>query len=302
MKASNASSASAFVSAIQISCSARLAFGCWLFGSLSRRSRSCAPSSAARAFSARPRRRPSRTRARHRRRRAAAHVEPAPLQIEQQIAPVVRALARAIGEADQFLLAFRRRADDDEDALRFVLQTRLQMDAVGPDVDVALGRQIALLPRAVLVDPTVLQPRDGGGRQPGSILAEQRRQRLGEVAGRDALQVEDRHQRLQALRAPRVGRQDRRREADALGIGGARLAVAHARLANGDRTDAGHDLALGQMAVAHDALVAVLGLQIGMLAEKVGDLGLDRLGEQGACPVAQDLGELVVERSLAESV
>src|SRR5262249_27261536 len=36
MKASKAASASFFVSAIQISCSARLAFGCWLFGSLLR--------------------------------------------------------------------------------------------------------------------------------------------------------------------------------------------------------------------------------------------------------------------------
>src|SRR5437879_10049019 len=34
MKASNASSAAALVSAIQISCNARLAFGCWLFGNL----------------------------------------------------------------------------------------------------------------------------------------------------------------------------------------------------------------------------------------------------------------------------
>ncbi len=39
-----------------------------------------------------------------------------------------------------------------------------------------------------------------------------------------------------------------------LGIVGGRLAVAHARLADGDRADAGHHLALGQMAVAHDAL------------------------------------------------
>src|SRR5438270_7414030 len=36
MKASNAASASLFVSAIQISCNDRLAFGCWLFGSLLR--------------------------------------------------------------------------------------------------------------------------------------------------------------------------------------------------------------------------------------------------------------------------
>ena len=49
--------------------------------------------------------------------------------------------------------------------------------------------------------------------------------------------------------------------------------------------------------MADDALVAVLGLQIGMLAEKVCDLGLDRLGEQGTRPVAQDFGELIVEDS-----
>jgi len=50
------------------------------------------------------------------------------------------------------------------------------------------------------------------------------------------------------------------------------LAVAHTRLADGDRTDTGHHLALRQVTVAHDPLVAVCGLQIGMPAEKVGDL------------------------------
>src|ERR1022692_719945 len=34
MKASNANSAATFVSAIHISCNARLALGCWLFGNL----------------------------------------------------------------------------------------------------------------------------------------------------------------------------------------------------------------------------------------------------------------------------
>ena len=47
---------------------------------------------------------------------------------------------------------------------------------------------------------------------------------------------------------------------DALGIVGCGLTVAHAWLANGDRPDAGHDLALGQMAMPHDAPAAVLGL------------------------------------------
>src|SRR5205823_14256565 len=56
-------------------------------------------------------------------------------------------------------------------------------------------------------------------------------------------------------------------------------------------------LALRQVTVAHDALVAVRGLQIGMLAEKVCDFGLDRFGEKGTCPVAQDFCELIVEDS-----
>src|SRR5713101_1045725 len=56
------------------------------------------------------------------------HVEPAPLQVEQQIAPIVRALPGAIGEADQFLAAFRRRADQHQDALLFVFEACLEMD------------------------------------------------------------------------------------------------------------------------------------------------------------------------------
>src|SRR6202163_4783071 len=213
------------------------------------------------------------------------------------MAPLVRAVAGAIGEADQFLAAFRRRADQHQDALLFVFEARLEMDPIGPDVDVALRRQIALLPGGVLVEPAILQAADGGCRQPGSILAEQRSQRLGEVAGRDTLQVKDRQQRLDRLRTAHVGWQNRRREADAVGIGSVRLAIAYTRLADGDRTDTGHHLALRQVTVADDALVAVLGLQIGMLAEKVCNLGLYRLGKQRTRPIAQDFGELILDVS-----
>ena len=72
---------------------------------------------------------------------------------------------------------------------------------------------------------------------------------------------------------------------NAHGVGSVRLAIAHTRLADGDRTDTGHHLALRQVTVADDALVAVPGLQIGMLVEKVRDLGLDRPGEQGTAPL-----------------
>src|SRR5229473_3299906 len=86
---------------------------------------------------------------------------------------------------------------------------------------------------------------------------------------------------------------ERHRDRDCCG----ERAIAYTRLADGDRTDTGHHLALRQVTVADDALVAVPGLQIGMLVEKVSDLGLDRLGEKGTGPVAQDFCELIVEDS-----
>jgi hypothetical protein len=53
-------------------------------------------------------------------------------------------------------------------------------------------------------------------------------------------------------------------------------AVAHPRAAHADRTDAGHDLALWQMAVAHQPLAAIIGrLVVGVPTEQGRDLGLD---------------------------
>src|SRR5450759_3979358 len=285
--------ASFFVSAIQISCSARFAFVCRLFGSLFRTlavlctqqrcsrvvahtspsafQKPSAPSATASSgAAAKPRRLRSSSRSRH-----------------------DCALAHAIRKADQLLLALRGGADDDENALRLVLEPRLQVDAVGPEVDVALHREIALLPALVFIGPPFLEASNRRCRQTGRILADKRGQRLLEVAGRDALQVEDRNQHLQTLRAPRVGRQDGRVEPNALTR--SRLAVAYPRLAHANRTNASHDLALGQMPVARHAPAARLGLEIAMSVQKVSDLRLNRLRQQGACPTAQNLGERIDE-------
>jgi len=64
--------------------------------------------------------------------------QPAPLQIEQQITPIVGTFPGAVGEADEFLLALRRGPDQHENALLLVLQPRFEVNAIGPDVDVAL--------------------------------------------------------------------------------------------------------------------------------------------------------------------
>src|SRR5262249_18264432 len=154
--------------------------------------------------------------------------------------------------------------------------------AVCPDVDVAFRRQIALLPSIVLVEPAVLEANDGGWRQSRRVLAQQGRKRFGEITGRDALQVGDRQQRLDRLRAPQVGRQNRRRKANAAGIASRGLAITDTGLADSDRTDTCEHLALRQMAVAHNALAAIFGLEISMLAKKIRDLGLDRLRQQRA--------------------
>jgi len=47
--------------------------------------------------------------------------------------------------------------------------------------------------------------------------------------------------------------------------------------------------------MAHDALLACLGLEIGMLCEKLSNLCLNRLGQQRARAAAQDLRQGIVE-------
>src|SRR6201997_1961917 len=224
MKASNAASASLLVSAIQISCNARLAFGCWPFGSLLRtlavlctqqRCSRVVGHSSPSAFQ-----KPSAPSA-----TASSGATARPRFFKSSSSSRQScALSRAVGKAEQFLPALRRRANDDQDALLGVFKTGLQVNAVGPHIDVVLGRQIALPPVLVLVDPDLLQPSNSRGRQSRCILAEQGRKRLLEIAGRDALKVKDRDQHLQAPRTPRIRRQDRGCEADAPGIIGSATA------------------------------------------------------------------------------
>jgi AAA+ superfamily predicted ATPase len=51
------------------------------------------------------------------------------------------------------------------------------------------------------------------------------------------------------------------------------------------------------MAVAHNALAAILSPEVHMLGEKISDLGLYGLSQQGARPLPEDFGELIVKGS-----
>src|ERR1019366_5629039 len=204
-----------------------------------------------------------------------AHRKPAPFEVEEELFPGLRALAHAVDEPDEFLFALGRGTDDNQQALRVILEPSLHMDAIDPEVNVAFGRDIALAPARVLVRPGLLEPPDGRGREPARVLAEQRDQRLLEITGGDALQVENRDQYLQALRSARIGRQNGRRKADTLSAFA--NAVTHAGAAHHNRTDAGHDLAFRQMSVAHQPLPAIIGQLAGMAAEQSRNLGFDGL-------------------------
>src|SRR6188472_4752392 len=75
-----------------------------------------------------------------------ADLQAAVAQIHQQLAPRLLALAIAVGEPDQFLSAELVRADHDQDALALLIKTSIEVDAIDPEVDVALAGQTAPLP------------------------------------------------------------------------------------------------------------------------------------------------------------
>ena len=69
------------------------------------------------------------------------------------------------------------------------------------------------------------------------------------------------------------------------------------RLAHGNRSDARHDLAFGQMAMAHNTLMPVFGFQIGMLGDEGRNLGIDGLGEQRSRTIAKNFRERIGKAS-----
>src|SRR5208282_6507416 len=77
----------------------------------------------------------------------------APLEIEEEFSPGLRALADAVGKPDKFLLAVGGGADDHEQTLCVVFEPGLDVDAVGPDIDIPLGGQVAFAPASVFVNP-----------------------------------------------------------------------------------------------------------------------------------------------------
>src|ERR1700752_5420188 len=92
-------------------------------------------------------------------------LEPAPLDVDEQLAPTLGALPYPGLEADEILLALGCGADQHEHAFGGLFHARLQVDSVRPYVHVTPGREVALLPGVVIGLPFRRQPRDHGWRQ-----------------------------------------------------------------------------------------------------------------------------------------
>ncbi|KUP93081.1 hypothetical protein TRIHO_19870 [Tritonibacter horizontis] len=73
--------------------------------------------------------------------------------------------------------------------------------------------------------------------------------------------------------------------------------IPHAWHLHGHRTNAGHHLAFGQMTVSDQACPPVLELVPGEGVHERGQLGVDRLFDQLARSIAQNVGERVGAKS-----
>src|SRR6516162_7634903 len=167
---------------------------------------------------------------------------------------------------------------------------RLQVDPVRPHIHVSPRREVALLPGVVIRLPFCRQPRDHRRRQVRRVLAQEGGEGFLEVASRHPTQVENRQQRIEALRPPRPLRQDRRSEADFV-LGAHVAPVAYLGATDLDRPHPGLDCPIRPMAMAHDTVAAIRQFQILPHGDKGISFGDQHLSQHAAgaftCKFAQ---------------
>ena len=220
--------------------------------------------------------------------------QPAALEVEQQLAPALRALTVAVGEAQNLLAAPFVGPDQHQNALFFLGHARLEMDPVCPDIDDAPGIEVAALPVLILVTPRRLEPRDRGRGQTRRVGAKQRGKGFVKIPGRNALEIQPGQKLLHRFRLAQPGRRDGGGEP---GLLRSRGAVAHPGSLHRHRANPRHQLALGQMTVPDKPRPAVLGLLARMGGEPRGQLRLHSPLDRTTRTGPQDLGQRVRRKS-----
>src|SRR5450755_5154097 len=167
-------------------------------------------------------------------------------------------------------------------ALAVLSQADIEMNAVGPQVDVLSAFQRASIPIAVFRFPDPFEPRDRRGGQAGTFRAQQRLERLAEAARADSLEVEPRNQLFDALGLSQVGRQEPRAEFLPLRR---RPPIMHPRLLDLNLADAGRDRAFGKPPVANHLPAALLVDEVRARSNPLGDFRFDCRGQHPlGCP------------------
>ena len=138
------------------------------------------------------------------------------LEVEKQFAPGLGTFAITVVDGQYFLAAPIVGADDDQNALAIFVQARLEIDAVSPEIDVALGGQVPPLPALQLLLPDLLETHDGVGRKARRVRTHERCQGVGKITRGDAFEIKPGQQFLDRFAAPQIGRQDRRCKTDLL--------------------------------------------------------------------------------------
>ena len=215
--------------------------------------------------------------------------------VDEQLAPALRALTHTDLKADDLLLSFGRRPENDENTLGLRLHPGLEVDAVRPDVDIPPRREVTALPTVIVLLPPLGQARDHTRRQVRRICTQDRRERLPEVAGGNAAQVEHRQQGIEAARPPRPFRQDGGAEPHLL-VSRPGRAVTHLRAAHIKRADPGLDAPLRTIPMPDDTLPAIRQDLFGMLRDKGFSLCPKCSGQHPARPVPGNLGQRIVNR------
>ena len=93
-------------------------------------------------------------------------------EIAQLLGPRLRGLPIAVADRNEFLAAIGAHTDEHQAAQPLVLQTDVEVDPVGPEIDVVDLAQVPLLKRCQLLAPLARQSLDGRRAQP-SLTAEE---------------------------------------------------------------------------------------------------------------------------------
>src|SRR5579871_3760174 len=141
------------------------------------------------------------------------------------------------------------------------------MDAVRPEVDILLARQIAAAPLLVLRRPLLFEANDHVGTEPLGRFTQQPLQGFGEISRGNPLEVKPRNELLDSFAPAQVRRQDRRAELHPPALG--RRIIPYPRLPHLQGARPGHDRPGRLVSIAYHQALAGGITPVVVLLEKL---------------------------------